>query len=193
MCVNIYPTPTITGSPEVAWNCAKNNAVAAAKSFYEADFHKQVYNRLLEPFQMMKTVVTATEWNNFFHLRLDSAADPTVYELARCMKEAMDTSTPQVLQPGEWHLPYVSCKYSTADGEDIFCIGEEFVTFGQAIKVSTARCAAVSFRNEDYRLGKCLEVYNRLVGDERVHASALEHQATPMVKPNQSDTYLWVS
>ena len=50
----------------------------------------------------------------------------------------------------------------------------------EAIKISCARCAAVSYRNEGYGLEKSIEVYDRLVGDERKHASAFEHCATPM-------------
>ena len=66
--------------------------------------------------------------------------------------------------------------YIVADSEDI----GRYITLEDAIKVSAARCAAVSFRNTDYGLEKCKEVYGRLVGDERKHASALEHQATPI-------------
>lgn len=166
-----------------AWDAAKEAAISVAKGFYEASYHKQVYNRLLEPFQIMKTVVTATEWNNFFHLRLDSAADPTIQELARCMKEAMEQSVPQLLQPGEWHLPFVRTTVNEHTLLQEFWVDNydgKILSTDDAIKVSAARCAAVSFRNEDYGLEKCLEVYDRLVGDERVHASALEHQATPM-------------
>ena len=168
-------------SPEEAWEEACYFASLFARHFCEAGYHKQVYNRLVEPFQMIKTVISTTEWNNFFHLRVDGAADPTIYELARCMKEAMDSSKPQELKPWEWHLPYLPKMYYNTGAEEVMYFdGEQWLYTEQAIKVSAARCAAVSFRNEDYGLEKCLEVYERLVGDERVHASALEHQATPM-------------
>ena len=174
------------------WDIVKDDAVDSANMLYQAGYHKQVYNRLLEPFQMIKTVVTATEWNNFFHLRLDGAADPTIYELAHCMKEAMDKSVPQELQPGEWHLPYVLFNREYPTNEAAYSFVDPYdkdLTLDQAVKVSAARCAAVSFRNEDYGLEKCLEVYDRLVGDERVHASALEHQATPMKAPTSVVAY----
>lgn len=169
--------------PEIAWEMAKESAIEWASTFYKNGLAKQVYNRLIEPFQAMKTVVTATEWSNFFHLRLDSAADPTIQELARCMKEAMDKSVPQLLQPGEWHLPFVCTTVNEHTLLQEFWVDNydgKILSAEDAIKVSAARCAAVSFRNADYGLEKCLEVYDRLVGDERVHASALEHQATPM-------------
>lgn len=176
-------------SPNDAWFLARSDAMQHAMAFYNAGYHKQVYNRLTEPFQMMKTIISGTEWDNFFWLRNDSAADPTIAELARCMQEARDESIPQLLKAGEWHLPYVD-KYNLVKGvgyKQVFYIGDSLgehtiLTLDQAIKVSCARTAAISFRNEDYGLEKCLEVYARLIGDERKHASAMQHAATPMHK-----------
>jgi hypothetical protein len=167
-----------------AWDAARHDALFWSKAFYEAGYHKQVYNRLTEPFQMMKTVLSGTEFENFFWLRDDGAADPTIAELAGCMRDAKNESTPMQLQPREWHLPYLDCyrdeqgvlHYGGADPED----GWTEYSLQDAIKTSCARCAAVSFRNVDYGLGKCREVYDRLVGDERKHASAFEHQGSPM-------------
>lgn len=157
-------------SPEGWWGHAKWSAIGHAEEFHKAGFAKQIVNRLVEPFQMMKTVISATEWANFFSLRIDEAADPTIQELARCMKRAMDKSSPDKLQYGKWHLPYVT------DGEKD-CT--EY-TNDDLIKMSVARCAAVSFRNTDYPLAKCKEVYDRLVGDKNIHGSALEHCARPV-------------
>lgn len=165
-----------------AWEQAKTSALEYAQAFYEAGYHKQVYNRLVEPFQMMKTVISGTEWANFFWLRAHNAADPSIEELARVMWEAGRSSAPKLLYPGEWHLPYIeSYRADTLRYGDT--VGPEDFTeykLEDAIKISCARSAAVSFRNVDYGLEKSLEVYGRLVGDERKHASAFEHQGTPM-------------
>lgn len=171
--------------PEEVWGMARKDAISYAKFFKESDFHKQVYNRLLEPFQMMKTVISGTEWENFFWLRDDEAADPTIAELARCMREAREQSISQLLKAGEWHLPYVNVKYVESgprgkvqtfwDAED-----GDVISLEDAIKVSCARCAAVSYRGVDYGLEKCLQLYYRLVGSNKKHSSALEHCATPM-------------
>lgn len=168
------------------WNNSLEDAKRWSQAFYNAGYHKQVYNRLTEPFQMMKTVVSATEWSNFFWLRDDEAADPSIAELARCMKQAYEQSEPQVLQAGQWHLPYVETQTAT-NGEKIYII--EFpedagdpvcVSLEDAIKVSCARACAVSFRKTDYDLNKSKEVFERLVGDERKHSSAMEHAACAM-------------
>lgn len=149
--------------------------------------HKQTYNRYLEPFQMMKTVVTATSFDNWFWLRHHEAADPLIAELARCMYEARQQSMPQLLNAGEWHLPYVECNREDDDTlsyksyTDGFDLGFQYLSIEDALKVSAARCAAVSFRNCDYGLEKSREVWERLVGDERKHSSAMEHCAKVML------------
>lgn len=174
--------------PALAWDDAKELAKRMAKNFFIAGYHKQVYNRLTEPFQMMRTVISGTEWANFFWLRNHEAADPTLHELARVMYAAMTSSVPQLLYPGEWHLPYVETQrgmfpedegtlyYFIRDGEDL----GTYLKLEDAIKVSAARCAAVSFRNEDYTLEKSLQVCEKLTGDDRKHGSAFEHQGTPI-------------
>lgn len=162
------------------WEIAKQDAIRWADMFKDAGYHKQIYNRLLEPWQMMKTVLSGTELDNFFWLRNHEAADPTFAELARVMYEAKQQSKPELLKAGEWHTPYVdkdetgSCVIYDLEGNPIYISKEE------AIKVSCARCAAVSYRNEGYDLSKSIEVYDRLVGSDRKHASAFEHCATPI-------------
>jgi hypothetical protein len=171
-----------TALPKTAWAHAKEIAISIASAFFKAGYHKQVYNRLLEPYQMMKTVISATEWDNFFWLRDDDAADPTLRELARVMREAREASKPEMLKTGEWHLPYIDV-WRDKDGNRCHGIDAEaeiHVTLEQAIKVSCARCAAVSYRNEGYGLEKSIEVYDRLVGSDKKHASAFEHCATPV-------------
>jgi hypothetical protein len=182
-------------TPHAAWALAKEATIRFAKAFADAGYHKQVYNRLMEATQMQKTVLSATQVDNFFWLRDDDAADPTIRELARVMREAKDASEPVVLEPGHWHLPYVDFFFDEDYVQEFFIVNGEdtqSVTLVQAIKISCARCAAVSYRNEGYDLAKSLEVYDRLVGSDRKHASAFEHQATPMNldKVNNISEYL---
>lgn len=172
--------------PKDAWNVGQQQALKLSKAFYEAGYHKQVYNRRTEADQMMKTVISGTEFANFFWLRHHEAADPTLAELARCMYEAATKSKPIELHPGEWHLPYIGRWFRGAP-RGVLCYyiedenGEkEFLTLEEAKIVSAARCAAVSFRNVDYDLEKSKSVYERLLGDERKHGSAFQHQGTPV-------------
>lgn len=179
-------------TPEIIWEMAKKDAIYYSKALSDAGYHKQVFNRLTEPFQFMKTVATGTEWANFFWLRNHDDADPTIHELAQCMHTAFEQSEPVLLNPGEWHLPYVKMFQSVIvkDGEETlgqkgYYIGDnaidiEVLSVEDAIKVSAARTAAVSFRNVDYTLEKSKAIFDRLVGADRKHASAFGHQCTPM-------------
>lgn len=166
------------------WYLSAEEAASSAEAMEEAGYHKQIVNRLLEPFQMMKTVLTATEFSNFFWLRLDEDAQPEIHELALCMKSAYDESNPELLKAGEWHTPYVEhyryedgLKYGVEDSEGY----TRFVTTKEAIAISSSCCAQVSYRNIDNSFEKAMKVYERLgVGGSKIHASPFEHVATPM-------------
>ena len=169
---------------EYLWKKAANFVACTASAMNKHGLHKQATNRILEAFQMIKVVVTATEFDNFFWLRNHEDAQPEIKELASVMLEAMRQSTPEVLRPGEWHTPYVwSVKtgagraYGIGSGDDV-----EYLTLEEALKVSSSCCAQVSYRVLNTDLGKAIEIYDKLVTSEPVHASPFEHQATP-VKP----------
>jgi hypothetical protein len=119
-------------------------------------------------------------------------------ELATCMAQAYGVSQPSILAPGEWHLPYIYSDLWTGKrryfADQLVESPDDALSLEDAIIVSCARCAAVSYRNVDYDLTKCKEVYNRLVNTDHLHGSALEHCATPMKAPfrvyaNGSSTY----
>lgn len=160
-----------TGTRERAWKEAADNAVSKARAFGFAGYHKQVVNRLLEPFQWISVVVTATEWDNFFKLRLHKDAQPEMRVLAEHMKKAMDESIPVELQPGDWHLPYVDLGDFDDSGDPI----------PEAIKCSVARCARVSYLNHDNSapdISKDIALADMLL--VAGHMSPFEHIATPM-------------
>ena len=170
---------------EAAWEEAKKDAVFWSKAFSDAGYHKQISGRLTEPFQMMRVLITATEWENFWWLRNDVAADPTLHEVARVMLEAYNASKPQLLEVGEYHLPFVVTTRNTKGLQEFWEDNYDghILSTEEAIRVSCARCAAQSFRNTDYGLEKSKQVYDRLVNGDKIHAGALEHVGTPMKQP----------
>ena len=181
------------GQGEYQWLGASIHAVDRATTLTEQGYHKQIVNRLLEPFQMIKVVVTATEWDNFFWLRSHDKAQPEIQELARCMLAAKKRSVPEVLDVGEWHVPYVKtlkfknsprmyCKWVK---ERVLDDGQTETTFEemsleQALHVSASCSAQVSFRKTDNSLEKGEKVWQMLTTDDRLHGSPMEHQATPI-------------
>lgn len=175
------------------WGLAALSAAKFAQEFSEAGYHKQVGNRLLEPFQRMKMVLTATEFNNFWWLRVDKDADPTIYQLSEVMKDAYDASTPRLLKPGQWHTPYVDHVYGMAAGSGDFdkpefigyCVYDEdgkpvSLTLEEALSISSSCCAQVSYRRLNSTKDKALDIYDKLLSGNKVHASPFEHQATPI-------------
>lgn len=168
-----------------AWMLTANRVADLMQAWEEAGYHKQIVNRIGEAFTMIKGVITATESDNFFHLRVHPAADPFIQELARCMLEAYKQSEPEVLYEGEWHTPYVGhCRFQgklhyLPMGSESFW-DAKFYTLERAKQVSAAGCAQVSFRKLDLSDETVDRVYSRLVDDETPHASCVEHQATPM-------------
>jgi hypothetical protein len=152
------------------WRLSAKAACAVAWGMMRAGLHKGFSNRVLEPYVWVNGIVTATEWDNFFALRDHEAAAPEIQALAREMKRAMDQSTPLLLHRGEWHLPYVGFNETEALGLPMAC------------KVSAARCARVSYLRHDGSSPSYVEdlkLYERLVGSMPIHASPVEHQATP--------------
>lgn len=155
------------------WEKAKQDAMATALEMHKVGLHKQVANRILEPFQMMKTVVTATEWENFFELRRHLDAQPEIQELAECMYKAVAAALPVILEEGDWHLPYVGeGRWRKNESNEYGLI--------DSIILSISQCAQVSYRKTDDTLDKAYAVFNRLLSGEPRHASPCEHQATPM-------------
>lgn len=163
------------------WNAARDSAIAHARILDDMGIHKQIVNRLTEPFMMMKTVLTGTEFANLIWLRHHTDAQPEFLELVDCMVKAMECSIPDILAPGQWHLPYIKTK------DNRYFVGEEEVDLETALKVSVSCCAQVSYRKLDDSIAKAIDIYDRLITSEPVHASPIEHQATPMIRVNVAD------
>jgi len=163
------------------WNAARDSAISFALDLNALELHKQVTNRVTEPWMIMKTVISGTEWANFFWLRDHADAQPEIAVLAHKMHEIYLASVPQQLSPGEWHVPYVKsyrdsrtrCLYYL-DGTDTYITAEE------ARIISSSCCAQVSYRKNDDSFEKANKIYRQLIESEPAHASPVEHQATPM-------------
>lgn len=141
--------------------------------FSEMGLHKQIVNRILEPFQLMKTVLTSTEFDNFFWLRKHEDAQPEIKELAERMYEQLEWNKLLTveLDSGDWHTPYFEAGYWLKGSE---------TPLEDALAISSSCCAQVSYRLLDDSIEKARKVYQRLVESTPVHASPFEHQSSPM-------------
>lgn len=144
------------------WVDAMHNACDKAERLSRLGLHKQWANRLLEPFAWHTAIVSATEWANFFALRIHGAAQPEIRKVAESMKAAMDESAPFPASAGWWHLPLVGPE----DGNDADVL----------VKLSVARCAAVSYeRHMERDAEKEIARYELLHNSG--HMSPFEHAA----------------
>ena len=167
------------------WQLAMQDAIKYSKELADLGVHKQISNRITEPWMTMRTVISGTEWNNLWWLRCHRDAQPEFQVLANRMEEAYDSSIPQFLDSGEWHLPFVSAIRCEDSGTLHYYVGDEEVSLEDAKLVSVSCCAQVSYRKTDDSLDKARKIFSQLIESEPVHASPVEHQCTPM----DLDTY----
>ncbi len=162
---------------EEAWLNLMADAVRIARAYSKAGYHKQIVNRLLEPWAHINVLVTGTQWSNFLALRDHKDAEPHIQLLAKEVRKAFEGSVPKKLGMGEWHLPFVE------EWDRTQMLGTTQLRSNETlIKVSVARCARTSYltyEGSKPTIEQDLALYERLVGSEPLHASPAEHQATP--------------
>lgn len=159
---------------ERLWRMAAIKASQMAEDMMELGLHKQVTNRILEPFQHISVVLTATDFNNWFELRAHPDAQPEIQALAKAMQFEMACSEPNELDWGDWHLPYVT---PDERNDQFFKNNPELLR-----QISAARCCRVSYLKHDGSVASVsddLALCEKLIGAKPLHASPFEHQATP--------------
>ncbi len=185
--------PGMQGGDEIAkiqaardvWLSASHAAVEHAIELVDLGVHKSVVNRLLEPFMWHTVIVSFTSWENFARQRAHWMAQPEIHELSQKMVYEYETSVPEPLGLGEWHLPYIR-------SEEWFLLEEGQLSLEQLKQISVARCARVSYLTHEGErdIAKDLVLYARLAEQpgmmtapideaDPMHASPLEHVATP--------------
>lgn len=166
------------------WLLGRSLAVLVAWMLNKVGLTKQLCNRLLEPFMWHSVILTGTDFENFFNLRIHTAAEIHINELAKCMKEAMNSNEPTLLLEGEWHVPY-------GDNIDYEKLGASTTEYYErnpneevkidmwVSKIVVARCARKSYQTlgdnpkMDYEAD--IRLHDRLLVER--HASPFEHAA----------------
>ena len=164
------------------WDAAANYAFAASLQLNELGLHKQWANRITEPFSKIKAVISATEWDNFFWLRIDpEAAQPEIVDLAVKMQKAMQDSIPLQLKAGELHVPYVDREvgFDLSDEIRYYISGQDVgeLSKEEALRISASCCCQVSYRKLDDSFNKAMEIWDKLFSGPKPHFSPAEHQA----------------
>jgi len=165
---------------ESIWCVVQDWAVLNAKMLVKLGVHKQVVNRLLEPFSWITVIATATDWPHFFDLRCSEGAQPEMRKLANMMREEYNVQhKPHLLAPGEWHLPYILSEEQTGFLDPVILP-----------RISAARCARVSYLTHEGKrdVEKDLALADRLEQD--LHLSPFEHAATPTMADSYEANFL---
>lgn len=158
------------------WIKTAKDAARKAEIFVEMGLHKQIVNRLLEPFMWTKGVATATidDWQAFLKLRLHKDAQPEIKALAYEIGQAIINSSSAELSDGDWHMPYFG------DGYYLKGCG---IDVEEAVMISASCAGQVSYRKLDDSLEKAKKIYDMLnLPSEGVypenppHFSPTEHQ-----------------
>lgn len=168
---------------ETIWRDDAENACVRAERYLELGVHQEIAARILSPFAWCRCIVTATDWDNFFALRIDKHAQAEIRILAETMRDLLENSEPEFVKYGEWATPFVNgdelAELADPDSEDGGWRGSK--VWANACLVSAGRCARVSYLQHDGKrdAARDLKLAQKLAGD--AHWSPLEHQATPMV------------
>lgn len=168
--------PPARALAQAEWRRALDNALASAERLAASDvnLHKQLVNRILEPFAWITVILSGTEWANFFTQRTHADAQPELKHAAELMLAAYRASEPRPLGVGDWHTPLIQPDEEAALPLDL------------RLKIAVARCARVSYLSHDGSRdhAKDLELYERLLGGgANGHWSPFEHVATPLADP----------
>jgi thymidylate synthase ThyX len=153
------------------WLYARDEAIITANTMTLTGVTKQLCNRLLEPFMWHTVIITSGKegLENFFNLRNHEAAEIHIQELAKRMLEVYNESTPKQLQTDEWHIPFSDKLYNASNSFKL--------------KVSTARCARVSYtvvgeEGKEHSYENDIKLHDKLL--ESGHFSPFEHCAKAM-------------
>ena len=142
--------------------------------------HKQIANRLLEPFMWTTVIITATKWKNYFTLRVHKDAQLEIRIPAYLIKRAIRNSLPEFRHI---HTPFLNTDdMNTIKNAEIEFVKTKKLKKSTAllvynlIKRSVARTARGSYLNQllNTTAEKDYETYDKLISSKPVHASPSE-------------------
>ena len=165
---------------KAVWDDIRSAIVDGCKKLDELGAHKQWAARPLEAFQTIKVVRSGTDWNNFLWLRDDDMAQPEIRELAKCIKQCLEQSIPEILMEGDLHVPYVNVKYDHLGLRRYYDSDDNELTIDEAMMISTSCCAQISYRKLDDSKEDAIRIYRKLFEQDKVHASPSEHVCSPI-------------
>jgi hypothetical protein len=158
------------------WLRGRDAMTKLARQLGEIGLHKQIANRVVEPWMFITVIVSATEYDNWNALRVDPDAQPELCHVATMAQEIHRKSEPRQLVSGEWHLPLV-----TGNDEDRLRV--DGFTDRDLCFISVGRCARVSYLTHDGVRDPKADI--ELAGERLLksgHMSPFEHVAQALTE-----------
>lgn len=159
----------------------RDKAVKTVEQLQKLGIAKQDANRYIEPWMVGGCIITFSNraLKHFLNLRTKEGVQPNMRRHALELELLLKNVEPQLLEPGEWHIPY-SDKW----------IDRDRLTLEQILKISAARCARISYQNfdGDFAPEKDYALFDKLMNCEPRHATPAEHQAKALKDSLQCDT-----
>ena len=165
------------------WLEARDNAIVSVKKLLKIGVHKQIANRLLEPFMWQTIIVSGTYWDNFFNLRMHPDAQPEIRKPAMMMYDLYNSSIPNadLSKTFNWHLPLV-------EDDEIGDLLKSF-TIDEIKKICVGRCARISYLTHDGKRDPLADIQlaERLLFSG--HMSPFEHAAISLTSNIQCGNF----
>lgn len=167
------------------WLEARDKMLEYSEKLANTGLHKQLCNRIIEPWMFITVIVSATEYSNWFGLRCHKDAQPELKFIADEMKKQYDSNDPIPLKPYEWHMPLIYMEdWDTVEDEGKINAIEILK------KVSVGRCARVSYLTHDGKrdLAKDIDLHDKL--SKSGHWSPFEHVAMALNVPEKHGNFI---
>jgi len=175
---------------KIVWDYARLDAIKHARTMVKRGIHKQVVNRLLEPFSSITVICSGTEYQNFFEQRCHPDSQPEIRALADAMQTEYKASEPKKLLTGMWHMPFIKDEELHIELEcpDFDDLNHHFAYW---VEVATGRCARVSYLNhEGIRDTQAdIALHDRLLSAKPSHLSPFEHCAIALSSSEKCANY----
>jgi hypothetical protein len=145
------------------WSDAYKAVLECCNQLQSIGTSERLTRVLLQPFQYVTVLMTATEWQHFISI-IKNIEEYHAVLLANTINAVLHESIPELIQPGHWHLPFIS--------KDELNLGLDYVK-----KLSASRCVQFGRDLKSYSTKSYSDLVTR---KDWVH---LEHVCTPSLTP----------
>ena len=172
----------VSAEARAVWEDCLNYCLQGARKLHALQVTKQTANRLLMPFFYTETLITATNWGNFFAVRFHKDPQPEMVTLAEMMLRAYKSNIPTPVHDGDCHAPYViESDMEVREAFESVSGDKSQARFNYfKMSVSANRCKRISTVKLEKRLTLVEEYTEAQNAFVEGHFSPFEHQGVPV-------------